>query len=317
MAAAQRGAEVRLLLDEYYDSGGNTATCLYLNDLARSEGLNLTCRLANVTGLGIHAKVFLVSVDDEHWTHLGSINGTENSSKSNREMALQFRSLEAYEWMQTVFEHDWELGHSPMPYHTYLPLVMRDYVSPAGYPLVTEVFVNPDGDDAGKEWIELYNPDAEVSIAGWALGDAINTGDYGDGRYAFPAGAQLLHSQAIVVAARPAHFSTAYGFNPAYEWTDCDPAVPNLTPVASWDGFGIALGNESDELLLLDEGSALVDSAAWSGASRAGVTPFTDFVAPFPSGASLKRYPPGTDRDDCSRDFYVSYNPSPGQVSGD
>ncbi len=316
-AAAQRGAEVRLLLDGYYDSGGNTATCLYLNDLARSEGLDLTCRLANVTGLGIHAKVFLVSVGDERWTHLGSINGTENSNKNNREVALQFRSVEAYEWMQTVFEHDWQLGHSPMPYRTYLPLLMHDCVPPAGYPLVTEVFVNPDGDDAGKEWIELYNPGTEVSIAGWALGDAINTGDYGDGRYAFPAGAQLLHSQVIVAAACAADFSDAYGFNPAYEWTDCDPAVPNLTPVASWDGFGIALGNEGDETLLLDTGSALVDSAAWGGAFRISVIPFTDFIAPFPSGASLKRYPPGTDRDDCSRDFYVSYNPSPGQVSGD
>lgn len=178
---------------------------------------------------------------------------------------------------------------------------------------------NHDVDGTGEfpDWIELYNPGTEVSIAGWALGDAINTGDYGDGRYAFPAGAQLLHSQVIVVAACAADFSAAHGFNPAYEWTDCDPVVPNLTPVASWDGFGIALGNESDELLLLDEGGALVDSAAWGGTFRAGVIPFTDFVAPFPSGASLKRYPPGTDRDDCSRDFYVSYSPSPGQVSGD
>jgi len=316
VAAAHWGADVRLLLDGYYDSGGNTATCLYLNDLARNEGLSLTCRLANVTGLGIHAKVFLVSVGDERWTHLGSINGTENSNKSNREVALQFRSAEAYEWVQTIFEHDWELGHGPMIYHIYLPLVMRDYVLPADYPLVTEVFVNPAGDDAGKEWIELHNPGTEVSIAGWMLGDAINTGDYGAGRYAFPAGAQLLRGQVIVVAACATNFSVAYGFNPSYEWTDCDPAVPNLTPVASWDGFGLALGNESDEVLLLDAGGALVDSAAWGGAFRANVMPFTDFIAPFPSDASLKRHPPDTDRDDCSRDFYVSYNPSPGLISG-
>ncbi|MDY6876137.1 MAG: lamin tail domain-containing protein [Chloroflexota bacterium] len=315
VAAAHRGAQVRLLLDRYYDNGGNTATCLYLNNLGHNEGLNIICRLANVSGLGIHAKVFLVSVGDERWTHLGSINGTENSNKNNREVALEFRSVGAYEWMQTIFEHDWELGHGPMTYPVYLPWVMRDYAPPADHPLITEIFVNPDGDDANQEWLELYNPGAGVNIAGWTLGDAINTGDYGDGRYAFPTGTQLLHGQVVAVAACAANFSITYGFNPAYEWMDCDPAVPNLTPVASWDGFGIALGNESDETLLLDESGALVDSTAWGSTPRAGVIPFTDFITPFPSGACLKRYPPDTDRDDCSRDFYVSYNPSPGHVT--
>jgi hypothetical protein len=30
---------------------------------------------------------------------------------------------------------------------------------------------------------------------------------------------------------------------------------------------------------------------------------------------ALKRYPPDTDRNDCSRDFYIG-NPSPGYVTG-
>ncbi len=312
VAAAQNGAEVRVLLDAYYD-GSNTETCLILNEIAEP---NLTCRLANVTGLGIHAKLFLVSAGDERWVHLGSINGTETSNKRNREVALQFRSEEAYDWMQTIFENDWGLGHGPLVYPIYLPLVARDYAAPASYPLITEVCVNPGGDDANQEWIELYNPGDTTSIAGWTLGDAINTGDYGDGRYSFPGGAQLAHGQVVVAAACATDFADVYGFNPDYEWTNCDGGVPNLTPAGSWDGFGLALGNTSDEALLLNSSGARVDSAAWGGASRAGVTPFTDFEAPFPSGGSLKRYPPGSDRDDCSRDFYVSYSPSPGQVSG-
>jgi cardiolipin synthase len=321
VAAARRKAGVRILLDAYYDdplaANENTAACLRLNGIAAQERLSLTCRLANVTGLGIHAKVFLVRVGDERWVHLGGINGTENSNKNNREVALQFRSAEAYAWMQAIFEHDWGSSHGPMVHRIYLPLVMRDYVPPADYPLIAEVFVNPDGDDAGKEWIELYNPGPEVHIAGWTLGDAIDTGGYGDGRYAFPAGAGLSHGQVIVAAACATAFSATYGFNPAYEWTDCDAAVPDLVPVGSWEGFGLALGNTSDEVLLLDAGDRLVDSAAWGGGPRAGVTPFADFFAPFPSGASLKRHPPATDRDDCSRDFYVSYNPSPGVVWGE
>ena len=119
------------------------------------------------------------------------------------------------------------------------------------------------------------------------------------------------------MAACATHFSAAYGFNPTYEWTDCDGAVPNLEPVGSWDGFGLALGNEGDEVVLRDADSMLVDSAAWNGEPRAGVIPYPlDPGGDFPQGASLKRYPPDADRDDCGHDFYVSYSPSPGMVAG-
>lgn len=320
IATARTGASVRVLLDDYYDdplaANSNTATCVRLNGIAAQEGLSLTCRLGNVTGLGIHAKVFLVSTGEERWVHIGSINGTENSNKCNREVALQFRSAAAHGWMRTIFDHDWNLSYGPMIHRVYLPLMTRDYVPPADHPLVTEVLVNPDGDDTGKEWVEVYNPGPEVAFAGWTLGDAIDPGDYGDGRYAFPAGARLAHGQVIVAAACATDFATAYGFNPTYEWTDCDPAVPDLVAAGAWGGFGMALGNGSDEVLLLDAEEGLVDSAAWGGGFRAGVMPFTDFSVTFPSGASLKRYPPGTDRDDCARDFYVSYKPSPGVVAG-
>jgi cardiolipin synthase len=316
VAAARRGAEVRVLLDDYYDSE-NTEACLALNGVAAQEGLSLTCRLANVTGLGIHAKAFLVRVGDERWVHLGSINGTENANKSNREVALQFRSAAAYDWMLAVFDHDWQMGHAPMVHSIRFPLMMRDCIPPAGYPLVAEVFVNPEGEDASKEWIELYNPGLEGDISGWTVGDATDIGDYGDGRYTFPAGARILHGQVIVAAACATDFSAACGFNPTYEWTDCDAAVPDLVPAGPWEGFGLALGNKSDEVVLLDAGGALVDSAAWGGEPRVGVVPYP--LGPgedFPRGASLKRYPPYSDRDDCSRDFYASYTPSPGMVAG-
>ncbi|HQE92741.1 MAG TPA: lamin tail domain-containing protein [Anaerolineae bacterium] len=318
IAAAQRGVSVRLLLDAFYDDplsdSGNTATCLYLRSLHLPT---LQCRLANVTGLGIHAKIFLVDDGNETWVHLGSINGSETSNKVNREMALQFTSPAAYSYVRAVFDHDWDLGHGPMVYHLYLPLTLRDYVPPVDYPLMTEVFINPGGEDAGQEWIEVYHPgDEAVSLAGWSLGDAINAGDYGDGRYLFPPEASLLPRQVIVVAACASQFAARYGFNPAYEWTDCDPLVPDMRPDGAWEGFGIALGNASDEVLLLDTTVTIVDSAAWGGAPRAGVIPFPiDVDSAFPSDATLKRYPPAYDRNDCSRDFYISYQPSPGLVS--
>ncbi len=316
IAAAQRGVSVRLLLDAYYDdpqaSNGNTATCLYLKGLQLPT---LQCRLANVTGLGIHAKIFLV--DAGAWVHLGSINGSETSNKANREAALQFASPGGYAYLRAVFDHDWGLGHGPMVYRIYLPLTLRDYIPPVDYPLITEVFINPGGEDAGKEWVEIYHPGGRtVNLAGWSLGDAINSGDYGDGRYSFPEGTQLLSKQVIVVAACATQFAASYGFNPAYEWTDCDPLVSDMTPDGAWEGFGVALGNVSDEVLLLDASAALADSAAWGGEPRAGVIPFPlDAGSTFPSNATLKRYPPSYDRNDCARDFYISYQPSPGLVS--
>jgi uncharacterized repeat protein (TIGR01451 family) len=319
VAAAERGVNVRVLLDAYYDDpladNRNTATCLYLKSLNLPT---LQCRLANVTGLGIHAKIFLVDTGDEQWVHLGSINGTETSNKANREVAVQFASPAGYAYIKEVFVHDWARSRGPIVSRIYLPLLMRDYVPPVDYPLITEVFINPGGPDEGHEWIEIYHPGFDtVSVAGWSIGDALTIGDYGDGRYVFPAGAQLLPKQVLVVAACAPHFAARYGFNPTYEWTDCDPLVPNVIPVAQWEGFSMALGNVSDEVLLQDATAAIVDSVAWGGAPRAGVIPYPmDPDSTFPWDASLKRYPPNYDRDDCSRDFYLSFQPSPGRVSG-
>ncbi len=319
VAAAQRGVTVRVLLDAYYDDpladNKNTATCLYLKSLLLPT---LQCRLGNVTGLGIHAKIFLVDTGNGQWVHLGSINGTETSNKINREVALQFESPAGYAYVKKVFDYDWARSHGPMIHRTYLPLVMRDYVPPVTYPLITEILINPAGEDAGKEWSEIYHPgDKTVNLSGWSIGDASNIGDYGDGRYVFPAGAQLLPKQVIVVAACATEFAKLYGLNPTYEWTACDPLVPDLLPVGQWEGFGIALGNFTDEVLLLDAAGVIDDSAAWGGVPRAGVIPFPmEPDSSFPSNASLKRYPPQYDRNDCSRDFYISYQPSPGRVSG-
>ncbi len=319
LAAARRGTAVRLLLDEAYDDGGgNAMTCRLLNERAAAEGLALQCRLGNVSGLGLHAKVLALRIGDEFWLHLGSVNGSENSNKRNREVALQFRSPAAYERMMAVFDYDWSRSHGPYLYTRVLPLILRDVWPPAEYPLVSEVLVNPAGDDTGREWIELYNPGPSVSIAGWTLGDALTAGSYGDGRYAFPAGAQLLSRQVVVAAACATNFATMYGFNPNYEWNDCSDAVPDLLPTGAWSGFGLALGNTQDEVLLLDAAAQPVDAAAWGGAPRAGVIPYPLVVGEgFPSDATLKRYPPDGDHDDCSHDFYTSYRPSPGVVSAD
>lgn len=112
LAAARRGATVRLLLDSFFDSVGepraNRATCVYVNNIAVSEGLDLQCRTGNPTGLGIHNKLVLVRLGGEGTIHLGSLNGTEISHKLNRELALQFHSNAVYDLLARVWAWDWD-----------------------------------------------------------------------------------------------------------------------------------------------------------------------------------------------------------------
>ncbi len=114
IAAARRGASVRILLDRFFDDPrdprSNTATCAALNAIAAAESLDLQCRTGNPTGLGIHNKMTLVRLNGEGHVHVGSLNGTEVSHKLNRELALQFRSQDAYAYLASAFAWDWERG---------------------------------------------------------------------------------------------------------------------------------------------------------------------------------------------------------------
>ncbi len=125
IAAARRGARVRLLLDRYFDDPGapvsNAATVAYVNRLAAREGLDLEARLGNPTGLGIHNKMVLARIDGRGYVHVGSLNGSEASSKLNREIALQVQADEAYEFLARVFELDWALSTPDV----FLPLVLQ------------------------------------------------------------------------------------------------------------------------------------------------------------------------------------------------
>jgi phosphatidylserine/phosphatidylglycerophosphate/cardiolipin synthase-like enzyme len=114
VAAARRGATVRILLDRHFDEAGdansNHAAARWLNRLAAMEGLNLSARLGDPTAAGIHAKIVLVEqsgVNPAAWIHVGSLNGSETSNKANREVALQIEGLGPHEYLRAVLESDW------------------------------------------------------------------------------------------------------------------------------------------------------------------------------------------------------------------
>ncbi len=117
--AARKGADVRILLNDLLieingaltrptaTATDNTATCDYVNAIAAIEHLTLECKVKRVTHDDIHAKLILAWDGTEGYTHLGSINGSEASHKTNRELALNMRSTEIYSYLETVFLSDW------------------------------------------------------------------------------------------------------------------------------------------------------------------------------------------------------------------
>jgi phosphatidylserine/phosphatidylglycerophosphate/cardiolipin synthase-like enzyme len=113
IAAARRGATVRVLLDAYFDNQdlnsprSNLRTVEYLKAVAQAEGLDLDARRRNPTGEGIHNKMILAQVGGQGWVVVGSLNGGEVSAKLNREMALKVASTEAYNYLAELFWYDW------------------------------------------------------------------------------------------------------------------------------------------------------------------------------------------------------------------
>ena len=62
---------------------------------------------------GIHNKMVLVQLSNgSSYVHIGSLNGSETSSKVNRELAIQIQSNAAYRYLADIFDYDWQ---APLP----------------------------------------------------------------------------------------------------------------------------------------------------------------------------------------------------------
>ncbi|MCP4544713.1 MAG: DUF11 domain-containing protein [Chloroflexi bacterium] len=301
IAAARRGAMVRILLNggdfgiEYLSLTNNIETAAYVNVIAQAEGLDMSAHLGDPTQHGIHNKMVLVDLGGGNkYAHVGSINGSETSNKVNREMALQVRSTGLYNYLYSMFDYDWQQQ------------------APGSHLLISEVLYNPSGGDTGQEWVEVYNPTIEhVNLSGWYLGDVGPAGEYGSGLYYFPPGAVLVAEGVIVIAHQAADVSFTPDFEFLLDPNRDDPSVPNMERAGSWDGFGFALGNAGDEVLLLDATQAPVDVVTYGTGSYTGVIPHPGVSD---QGHSLERRPPKQDSDDCSQDFFDRVPPTPGEL---
>jgi uncharacterized repeat protein (TIGR01451 family) len=308
LAAARRGARVRILLNggdfatPGFSLADNVATIGRVVAIAQAEGLDLQARLGDPTDYGVHNKMVLVDLGARgQYAHVGSINGTETSNKANREIALQVRSAGVFALLRQMFEYDWT--HPP-----------------PGHLVISEVLYRPLEQSTGnREWIELYNPtDQTIALGGWYLGDMVAPvgalpNEWGEGMYRFPAGAVLPPGGVIVIVQQAADVS---GFTPDYEFlTDRNrdvPGVPNMVRADPGTGDGLRLVDTGDEVVLRDAAGVLVDAATYGTGAMGGVVAHPGVVN---AGHSLERRPPEWDTDDCSRDFYDRYPPTPRTVS--
>ena len=114
LAAARRGARVRILMDSFFDDPAdlrsNAATVAYVRAVAAQEGLDLQAQLGNPTAGGIHAKLLLARIGGETWSAVGSLNGGEVSFKLNREVVLLLDSPAIFARLHAVFDHDWAIS---------------------------------------------------------------------------------------------------------------------------------------------------------------------------------------------------------------
>ena len=308
IAAARRGAAVQILLDAYFDSSsatGNSAACAYVNGIAQAESLDLACKTGNPAGLGIHNKMVLVQTNGLGYIHVGSLNGSEQSSKGNRELALQVQSNEAYAYLADVFLRDWGAT-------VYLPVVLNNYIGPATYVLISEVLYDPAGQD-DKEFIELVNPTGTaIDLSNYSIGDAVNPTDFEDVRR-FPSGTMIAPGDTIVIATAATAFFAEHGVKPDFEIVATDTAVPNLIDDPAWGDPAalLQLGNSGDEVILRDPSGQVVDAIAYGTGSFPDVVPCSTVTA---INASLERFPHNRDTNDCAFDFREWPFPNPGTL---
>ncbi|MDX1413386.1 MAG: lamin tail domain-containing protein [Candidatus Promineifilaceae bacterium] len=307
IAAARRGAEVRLLLDAYFDDPNslvnNHSTCVFLKQLASEESLKMSCRTGNPTGLGIHNKMILAHVGGKGYLHVGSINGSELSHKGNREVALLVQADAAYSFLADMFERDW-------PHVLNLPLIFDMYQGPANHVLISEILYDSFGADEG-EFIELVNPTAgTIDLSGYGLADAVNREDFEDLRR-FPPGTSIAAGELLVVATSGEYFWEEYGSWPDFEILDTTAIVPDLIDDPAWGDQGtfLRLGNGGDEVILRDSSDLVIDLVTYGESEL-----LNQEACPLLIGTnhSLERYPYWLDSDNCPEDFRDWPFPNPG-----
>ncbi|MBN2733849.1 MAG: phospholipase [Methanomicrobiaceae archaeon] len=112
ISAAERGADVRILLDSYwYNTEGeddNDEMADYINAVAQSKNLSLRAGLADLNSLGVEKIHNKAVITDGKSVLISSVNWNENSPCYNREAGVILSGGGVAAYYSDVFEYDWE-----------------------------------------------------------------------------------------------------------------------------------------------------------------------------------------------------------------
>ncbi len=182
--------------------------------------------------------------------------------------------------------------------------------------LITERFYDTPGDESMEEWVEIANVGtAVIDLTSIKIGDEEKAGGR-EGMRRFPEGATIDGGQVIVVAQTAVGFHNLYGFNPDYEIIDSDEAVPNMRGFPLWAGGDVAFANDGDEVLLLAENNALIDSLNYGDSQADGERFFSPAIVDVSAGVSLERHPANCDTNSAT-DWQPQETPTPGTITLD
>ncbi len=112
-----------------------------------------------------------------------------------------------------------------------------------------------------------------------------------------------------MVAQTAVGFRFLYGSNPDFELTDSDAAVPDMRSALLWATGDIALANDGDEVVLLNERNLIIDSVNYGDQT----TFFTPAVTAVFENQSIERHPANCDTDTAT-DWQPQETPTPGLV---
>ena len=137
---------------------------------------------------------------------------------------------------------------------------------PTGRMRLSQVAYDTPGDDAVEEWIEVFNPTAApIDIGGYRLAD-------NGGTFTLPPGTVVAAGQHLTIARSAAGFTALFN------------RAPGLA------GMTLSLGNNADELRLLDPIGGEVDRVQWENAAAG-------WPISAGTGASIRRIDPTVDTD--------------------
>ncbi|MEM2131302.1 MAG: lamin tail domain-containing protein, partial [Candidatus Woesearchaeota archaeon] len=124
----------------------------------------------------------------------------------------------------------------------------------------TEIMYNPFGNEANREWIELFNYGNEtLNISNWKLQDGTTIRSINIYNELYNNGSFLIEPYSFVILARnPENFSQEYN-------------LTNLTEIKLFQS-SFTLTNTGKELILYDNNNNIVDSVFYSNVAEEGYT---------------------------------------------